>query len=92
MMPASLRADLLREWTDFRMMRNGFTHVAKAEDGYGFSEISERARKAEDVRLFVNGVTYFVCNEVSQTLATSDSTLGRDRMAADVIAEMAWAA
>jgi len=91
LMPGPLRTDLLGEWTDFRRMRNGFTHVAKAEDGYGFSEISERARKAGEVRLFVSGVTHFVCNEVSQRLATSDSLLGRDRMADEVIDEMAWA-
>jgi hypothetical protein len=92
LMPGPLRTDLLREWIDFRKMRNGFTHVAKAEDGYGFAEISERAHKAGDVRVFVSGMTHFVCNEVSQRLATSDSLLGRDRMAEEVMDEMAWAA
>jgi hypothetical protein len=71
LMPGPLRADLYDEWMDFRLMRNGFTHVAKAEDGYGFSEVFERARKAEDVRLFLNAVTHFICSEVSQALATS---------------------
>jgi len=90
LIPGPLWTALLREWTDFRRMRNGFTHVAKAEGGYGFSQVSERARKAEEVRLFLSGVTHFVCNEVSQVLATSDSPLGRDQMAEEAIGEMSW--
>jgi hypothetical protein len=53
-------------------------------------EVSERARNAEEVRLFLTGVTHFVCNEVSQVLATSDSPLSRDRMAEEAIGEMSW--
>jgi hypothetical protein len=90
LMPGPLRADLHDQWVDFRLMRNGFTHIAKAEGCYGFADIFERARKAEDVRLFLTGVTHFICNEISQTLATSDSLLGRDQMAEDVVNDMSW--
>lgn len=88
-LPEALHSKLSREWDEFRLVRNSFTHVTPVHGGYGFAAVEDRMRCADDVTTYLAGATYFVCNEVAVRLAETDDPMGRAQML-DVLEEISW--
>ncbi len=63
--PAHVARELTLYWDEFRLVRNGLTHVVPSDEGYAFRDVADRASTWEGIQLCINGITYMVFNEVS---------------------------
>jgi hypothetical protein len=89
-MPSGFHAELTEDWHEFVAVRNGFTHVAKTLDGYGFAEVVGRMRSADEVRNYLRATTYFVCDSVSKQFADSEDYRHFEPVLVNPIGELAW--
>lgn len=58
-----------REWTDYRHVRDGFTHVVAGERGrYCFADVAPKMRCRDDVAVALASVTNFVGHQIALQL------------------------
>jgi hypothetical protein len=90
--PDYMLRQLSSHWNEFRLVRNGLTHVAKARNGYSFCEVADRACTWEQVRLAITGITHFVFNRVALHLLESPDAVPAERLLVEISTDLAsWA-
>jgi hypothetical protein len=90
--PQHMLRQLGSHWNEFRLIRNGLTHVAKARNGYSFCEVADRACSWDQVRLAITGITHFVFNSIALHLLESPDAVPAEQLLVEIAADLAdWA-
>jgi hypothetical protein len=78
-----------KEWSEYKNVRNGFTHVAGENGAYSFADVASRMRNRAEVALALTSATTFVGHSLAEELL--DSPTARWQAVADTLeGELQW--